>query len=192
MKHQKGTFFSIVFLLLISIDLHAQELIPLEVNNYWKYQTKIIQNKEVTQADTIVSRVGKTLTYNKKTWYFLNEFGHEYVVRNSEAGQYEIDSLSIEPNGNFKEVLMFKRPKKSKSSFYTAYDNINITIGKNRKIIKTSLGKFKCYKYTLTGENSDVDEKITIYIKPGIGIIYHSTENPYETTIYELIDYKLE
>lgn len=184
----------ILFLLTISfsININSQELIPLKVNNEWKYIEKETINGKTTITDTITSNVVKTATYNNKKWFYLNELGDTYLVRNNKQGQYELDTLSIQKNGDFKEVLMFKRNFTLEPISYIVFDDIKVNVESGTTQIKIEIGNFDCIKYSLIPQEAKQNEVIEFYFKPGIGLIYHKWIEKDIITTYELIEFNIE
>jgi len=194
MKHtfdRKLSIIALILTMLISIKINSQELIPLKVDNNWKYVKNEAVNGEIIKTDTVTSKVGKIVFFNNKKWFHMNELGDKYVVRNDEQGQYELDTLNTQKNGNFKEVLMFKNNESPKQISYTAYENIKITIESGTKLIKTEIGDFECIKYTLIPQEAKPGEIIEFYFKPGIGLIYHQWIEGEKITTCKLIEYNL-
>ncbi len=181
----------LIITLFSSSKIHSQDLIPLKVNNEWTYLEKIITNNKV-KIDTITSKVEKTVTYNNKEWFFLNELGDDFIVRNDELGHHELDTLTTLKNGNYDEVLIFKNFKKNKSTSYDIYDDVKVTKAAGIFKIETPIGKFKCRKYSLTFEFNNFNEVIEFYFTPKIGLIYYKWIEEETTTTCELINYKLE
>lgn len=153
--------------------MNSQELIPLKQGNSWKYSAVKTVNGNTEETDTVISVVGQPVVYNNKQWFHLNELGDEYIVRNDENGQYELDTLNTNENSDFAEVLMFKNPKGLKENSYFAYDIIKVTVDADTHLIKTSIGDFTCIKYTLIPQEAGDGEVIEFYIAPGVGVIFH-------------------
>lgn len=180
-----------LILLLFSLNIEAQNLIPLGLNNYWKYEQTTVENGKIISIDTVLNRVNGITTLNGKEWYLLNEFGDNFIVRNTAAGQMEIDTLSVNEDGEYDEIVMFKKPNKSKNLSYLAYDVNNVFIDKSPAIIKTSIGDYKCYKYIITTEGVE-NESIETFICPGIGIIYQDWVIDEKHIKSKLVDFKIE
>ncbi len=186
-----STLSFLIFILFISNNTNAQELIPLEVNNTWKYLQKEIVNGKTIKIDTLTSKVEKEVTYNNKKWFYLIELGDEYIVRNDKDGQYELDTLSKQANGNYKEVLFLKNDKNLKHNSYVVFEDIEISIENATTPIKTKIGEFKCIKYlirTLNGTDGLINE---LYIKPGVGLVRHKRIEKDTTSICDLIGYSV-
>ncbi len=179
----------VLLILLATLNLHSQELIPLKVNNNWKYIETVTINDKIVETDTLNSSIKSKLILNGKEWFLMEELGDEFIVRDDKEGQYEIDTLTTLKNGNFKEILMFKRPTRNTSISYHAFDDLTITIAPNTILIKTEAGDFNCIKYTI--DYKEENEFIEFYIKPDIGVICHRrVENDTITTV-KLLEYNL-
>lgn len=174
----------------ISLTLHAQNLIPLKVGNYWKYKQITSVSDSIISIDTVVNSVKKRISLNGKDWFILNEFGDDFVVRNSKLGQVEIDTLSKDIYGKFKETVMFKNPNELKTLSYIVYDVNYIEVDKTPILINTIIGDFKSFKYTILIED-EIDEKIETYISPKIGIIYQDWSIGKKHVRCKLVDYKI-
>ena len=175
----------------ITVNINSQELIPLKVNNEWKYIEKETINGNTTITDTIKSKIEKIVTYNNKKWFYMNELGDKYIVRNDQQGQYELDTLETQKNGDFKEVLMFKNSDKDQKISYKAYGNIKIEKEIGTTKIKTKIGEFDCIKYLLIPQEAKPNEVIEFFFSPGIGLVYHKWIENNIITSYELIEYNV-
>lgn len=183
--------FAIACMTLFCTVLAAQDLIPLELGNYWKYEETTFEGGSVVSIDTVINSVKNIKRFNNKDWFIIEEFGDDFVVRSTEAGHMELDTLSKNRQGNFNEVLMFKKPSKVRNLTYTTFGVDQVLVGKTPVSIPTILGDFKCYKYTIM-PGGDIAGQIETYIHPGIGIIYQDwkTENGHVKS--RLIDYKID
>lgn len=182
----------LIIILSFTINSNAQKLIPLKVNNEWKYLEKETINGNTVITDTITSKIEKTVMYNNKKWFYMTELGDKYIVRNDKQGQYELDTLETQKNGAFKEILMFKRTNNNKSTSYSAYGNIKIVKDKGITKVKTKIGEFDCIKYSILPEQTNENEMIEFFFSPGIGLIYHKWIENLKTTSFELIEYSIE
>ncbi len=180
----------IIFLLLFSLHLTAQELIPLKLGNYWIYKETTYKSDTIVSIDTTLNNVSKKLKLNNKQCYALNEFDNEFFVYNTKDGQTDIDTFNVEPNGNFAEALFYKNPEDIAGSSYTVYNVNNIHVDEKPVMINTITGDFKCYKYTLTVDDDD-EYKIVTFLCPGIGIIYEEFYFDHEHIKSELIEYHI-
>lgn len=188
----KQQFFNLSFVAVLALSpicLNAQDLIPLKVGNSWTYIQEVSLNGELIEKDTIASSIEKSNVYNNKQWFFMNELGYDYIVRNGEEGQFELDTLKALDDGNFKEVLMFKKKVDNPQRSYQVYDDITVTLSENTFPVKTILGDFDCIKYTL--DYQEKNEYIEFYITPGIGVIQHRWFEKGKITTITLIDYDL-
>ncbi|MBJ2175087.1 hypothetical protein JBL43_12615 [Aureibaculum sp. A20] len=175
-----------------SININSQELIPLQVNNSWKYIEKVKIKGKLIKTDTLISRVEKTMDFNNKKWFYMTELNSKYIVRNDEKGQYEIDTLRTQNNGDFKEVLMFRNDNKLNQNPYKVYETIKVKIDDKITLIKTEIGQFECIKYTIIPHEALENEFYEFYFKPGIGLIYHKWVENDKITTSELIQYNIE
>jgi len=200
MNIYKISFYNLVMLVIcfsfLSTNIYSQELIPLQLGNKWKYEQKTIYKNLIKKRDTVVSEVFDQSLFNEKQWFYLNEMGDTYIVRNDKFGRYwELNNRLKLQDGNFKEELIYRYIDHKDTQLYKIYEGRNECTKHNGTVgIQTNFGKIDCLKYTfnLLKEKGAFTKKIDIYIKPGIGIILliNYQKNGYILS-YQLIDYKL-
>lgn len=184
----KKYFLYFAIVLLNTFNFFAQELIPLEVNNKWVYEETITSTDGTVEKDTVTNTVKSAKIIDGIKWFNLEEFGFEYIVRNTEEGQIELDTIST-PNKK-DEVLFYKQPIKKEIQKYTAFEVNTITVPQKTEVVVTPIGKFKCYKYEITTDDFP-DDIIYVFIKPKVGVIKNIMISEEETVESVLIDYKL-
>ncbi|WP_298782357.1 hypothetical protein [uncultured Polaribacter sp.] len=183
--------FFLTLVMLFSLNIYSQDLIPLKVNNSWEYIEKIKVKGKIIKTNKLTSKIEKIVNFNNKKWFYMTELGYNYIVRNDQKGQYEIDTLRTLKNGDFKEVLMFRNPNKLNMDPYKVYEEIKIKIDNKKTVIKTELGKFECIKYTIFPNEQNENEFIEFYFKEGIGVIYHKWVEYDKITTCKLVRYDI-
>jgi hypothetical protein len=171
--------------------IEAQDLIPLKTGNYWKYEETTFDIDYMMDRDTVINKVKGTKRFNDREWFLIDEFGDEFLVRSTKAGHMELDSLSKNRQGNFTEVLMFKKPSKVKNLTYTTFGKNQVMVSRTPVKIQTVLGVFTCYKYTIIPEGGNAGQ-IETYISPGIGIVYQNWKTDIQHVKSRLIEYKID
>ncbi len=178
------------FLTVFSFQLQAQDIIPLDLGNYWIYKEETYRSDSLVSIDTTLNSVTKRIKINNKSFYVLNEFGSEFFVRNTKEGQVEVDTFNIDSTGKYLETLFWKNPQNGEDISYVAYEENHIHIDKDHIIYSTVIGDFKCYKYTLTIEEQDENDfKVITFFSPGIGLVYEDCIFDGKHILSELIEY---
>ncbi|MEM6801319.1 MAG: hypothetical protein AAF696_07930 [Bacteroidota bacterium] len=170
----------------------AQELIPLSLGNQWMYERLMIENGEVVEKDTVVNWIDISFEVQGKEYYSLNEFGNQFLVRNTAKGQYEIDTLQRAEDGKFLEILMFRKAHKKKVLEYQTFgtDKVKVFPQDQTESISSIQGDFLCIKYEIYPAEI-AERKITTFIHPGLGIVHQEWLQKDRKVVHKLIDYRV-
>lgn len=182
-------FLSGLFLLLCANDMQAQAIIPLHVGNHWVYEKASFHAGSVIARDTVTNSVNNSVQVAGNTWYVIQEFGDEFLIRNTPEGQVELDTLAVNAIGDYTEVLMFRFPRR-KPFTYRVYDLNLVTVDSKKHKVKNPDQTFRCYRYEIVPIDSEV-EKIEVFIHPGIGIISHKRTTGEQEETHTLLEYTL-
>lgn len=160
---------SIVLIFLSPIYLLAQELIPLEVGNYWKFKNK-------NTGETEYARVLEKVELGGETWFKYKELDDEHIfyVRNTENGQAEIDIDTQETE----LVLVYPVKKETR---YQQYD-VGTMVTPDVEVTVPA-GTFLTYKYDFSID--DPEEPIILWVKPGLGPV----KSVFNGEVSELIEF---
>ncbi len=190
--YQKQILKSMLVFLLCSLSSQyglAQQLIPLEVGNTWTYIRTIRIDQQIIKTDTSYSSIEKSVQIESKTWFISREDGYDYLVRDEGGQQFELDSTIVDPQGRYKEFLVFGIPGKGeKLSYKVGQETVTVAAVKGKVI--TAAGKFKCLKYEFRSPY-DSDGYIDTYISPGVGIVKVIMASGKEITELKLIAYHI-
>ncbi len=175
-----------VSFLTISISF-AQELIPLKTNNEWVYEAVTFVNDEEVSRDTVTNKVLFSEIINDKNWFYIDEFGFHFTVRNTSEGQVELDSFQVDNKGQFLETLVFKNPSSKIQTYKIYYDN-EVTVDNKVTKVTTAAGTFKTYRYVIKSVGS-TNYHVENFISPGVGIIRNNWTEGNQLIQYNLISY---
>lgn len=187
-----ATYRSIILILftVFSNRSFSQTLVPLEIGNQWVYEQITIASGSVVSTDTITNEIKGSVVLNGKKWFIINEFGDDFMIRNTRKGQLELDTFNTNNKGKYVEVLIFRKPKRKESQEYMVFETNQVKIDKESQTITTSIKDFECYRYQITTLDSNGDQ-IETFIAPSIGIIYQNWVNGNQQIQSRLIDYRI-
>ena len=164
-----------------SLAVFADELYPLKVGNYWKYEVKGKSTYFVT------NKVVDKKVIGHKTWYKYIEYGEIYWIRNGKGGQYEAMDWLDNANPKTKpkhEVLFFKYPLKSTIQYKVPSNTIQALLP--LKSIKTPAGEYRCILYKMITKGKVLAENC---IAPGVGVVWSKAIFDGEVEVSRLVEY---
>lgn len=176
-----------------------EELIPLEVGNYWVYEQwhmnpewKDTVREEVLNVQNIIAEHTKIRAYGSYRFHYKAEPREDALIwlrANGQEGFYQLGGrVPTDSLYNLDKGLYFKYPASigeewdktsviysPPSGTMSLGDTQTITLVETAKTVETSAGIFEnCYVYTHWGfNNSDYIslEKHYFYVKPTVGIV---------------------
>ena len=159
----------VVLILSFSNLTGAEEIIPLEIGNIWRYTNE--------NGSYSISRVTGLTNIKNQDWYVYTEIDSTFFVQNTSDGQLEYwpDSDSIE------HVL--KYPKKKRTRYYDQFGlKTKVeTITFSNSILGITNGLFFDFSIETPSDN------IKCLIVPGIGVV----ESYYGNETNFLVSYEL-
>ena len=169
----------LAFFIFINHSVFADELYPLEVGRYWRYEVEGDGPKSVTNSIT------RNKTVRGTTWYLLNEWGENFWVRNAPAGQIEAVNLSLDdpPTRKVDELLVYKYPY-TVAEPYSLYDD-QVVVEEEREVTVPA-GRFKCAVYYFDLGGGYYSRSC---IAPGVGVIVNESKLKDLHSVSSLVEY---
>jgi hypothetical protein len=147
------------------------EIWPLKIGNMWVVKNTdydSLGNITRTKSDTMIV-LKDTIVKNEKVFIVQSQsYGHvsNVIVLNRSDGFYLVD---IRPDTVY-YYLAYKYPAKV-GDIYTGLGS-NIQIKSINSPITAKPGNFSCYKYFNENQYPNIYFNQTIYVSPGVGLIY--------------------
>lgn len=146
-------------------EVQSDVLIPLNVGNYWDYESVTYDSNGNPTYSNFISRdsvYSDTLLNNEK-WYFISD-NEVYAVGRFVRNQSGYGYLTATLYETTKPKLLFKYP-----AAVGDISEYNVVININKKVV-TSLGVFDCIKY-----RQPISEGGSLYwdyyVAPNIGVV---------------------
>jgi hypothetical protein len=162
----------------------SNEIYPLKIGNYWKYNTKILYpSGEIYKQESFITEVISDTTIIGLKMFLLttevNDTSVQFIYTNKSEGLYFYNFLN-----NNKFTLAYKYPGLKGEKYYFEISDEDMLIEDTDYSYTTPAGTFKCYKYTLIA--SEIYDKFVYYLAPGVGLIAQEIYDHYQNGIYQL------
>lgn len=197
--NENKRYFFIIILSLFFISscstVHRKEIFPLKKGNYWIIKTtRYHENGDFSSSKIDTTYVINDTTIKNQKYYLLadnhNKSNKKYFT-NTDLGLFSYSGNFMPPELILKYPGMIGDKFKNVSMDTMRIDSIN-------EEFEIGLGKFSCYKYTITGKGisnpyfgEDILTQENIYMCPGIGWIYYCSLDIYKDKIIKEEDREL-
>lgn len=163
--------------------LETEALVPLSVGNVWRYQ-------RVGSDGTMESSVLKKAVLGDTTWYFYDELGERFWLRNTRSEQieavnfYDTDTIS----GPAEEEVIFYSPSVAPERYVAALSDVEYSVCEAP--IQVPAGRFPCHRYRVLFD--DGKSYFDSYFALGVGLIKTVSSSSEGTEIIVLTEYSVQ